>query len=51
MSISRKKRDARRQKYTHQYKEKLKIELRSGYLEMAALNLELAEEGLNVDDE
>lgn len=50
MNTSKKKRDARRQKYTTQFKEKLKVELRSGYLEMAALNLELAEEGLSVDE-
>lgn len=50
MSTRKKKRDARRQKYTTQYREKLRIELRSGYLEMAALNLELAEEGLSVDE-
>ncbi len=41
------KREAYRKKYTAQYKDKLRQEMKSGYLEMADLNLELAEDGLH----
>lgn len=43
---TKEKREAYRKKYTTQYKEQVKRELESGYLEMGDLNLELAEEGI-----
>lgn len=47
---SREKREAYRQKYKGRYKEKVKRQMMYGYIEMGALNLELAEEGIGVED-
>ncbi|WP_164730814.1 hypothetical protein [Anoxybacter fermentans] len=46
----KKRRKRYRNKYTPQYKEKLKRELQIGYIEMGELNLKLAEEGMKLEE-
>ncbi len=44
------RRENYRKKYRGRFKEKVKDALRLGYVEMGALNLELAEEGFSTED-
>lgn len=49
MATKSSKREEYRKKYTAQYREKVKRELEMGYVAMGDLNLELAEEGIQLD--